>query len=286
MPRTVPGHHGHRLFPPRARALAFPLLLLPVLALPPAPAAAQDTDHEWCRERPRDHDHCEVRELTVQTRGGALAVNARPNGSIRVEGWDGSDVRVVARVTTKARSYEDARSLAGEIQVEAEPGRIRTEGPRVSRTGWRDREGWSVSYRILVPTGTDLDLESTNGSIGVAGVSGGVTARTTNGSVRLADVSGSVQARSTNGSVQASFQEGFRLRNATELRTTNGSVTVSFPSDLSARLEASTTNGSIHTDFPITVQGRIGRRVSAILGDGGPDLILRTTNGSIRLQGG
>ena len=156
----------------------------------------------------------------------------------------------------------------------------------MSRMGWGDRESWSVSYRILVPTGTNLDLESLNGSIRVAGVNGGVSAQTTNGSVRLTDVDGGIRARSTNGAIQASFRDGFRLQHDTELRTTNGSVTVEFPSSLSARLEASTTNGSIHTDIPLTVQGRIGRRISAVLGEGGPDLVLRTTNGSVRLRGG
>lgn len=285
MTRILPSANRRRSALPSAAALALPLLLLPLFALP-ADAAAQDTGHEWCREGSRDHDHCEVREFTLQARGGALSVNARPNGSIQVEGWDGSEVRVVARVTTRARTGEDARSLAREVDVQTEPGRIRTEGPRMSRMGWGDRESWSVSYRVLVPTGTNLDLESLNGSIRVAGVNGGVSAQTTNGSVRLTDVDGGIRARSTNGAIQASFRDGFRLQHDTELRTTNGSVTVQFPSSLSARLEASTTNGSIHTDIPLTVQGRIGRRISAVLGDGGPDLVLRTTNGSVRLRGG
>jgi len=180
MPDTKPGRGGPRSFWSHGATLALPLLFLPLVVLPPAPAVAQDTNHEWCRERPRDYEHCEVREFSLQTRDGALAVNARPNGGIEVAEWNGSEVRVLARAITRARTDEDARSLAREIEVEAGPGRIATDGPRSSRTssGWGDREGWSVSYRIQVPMGTDLDLEALNGGIRVEGVAGAVTART------------------------------------------------------------------------------------------------------------
>jgi len=270
--------------PPSVAAIA--LMLLFAGAFAPAPGEAQQRGEDWCETRGRDHGHCEVREFTLQPGDGSLTVLARPNGGITVEGWDGAEVRVAARVTARAGSRSAAVRLAEEVTIEAEPGRIRSDGPRIrGRGSWQD-ESWEVSYRILVPTGTELDLETLNGSIRVSGVNGSVSARTTNGGVRLADVDGPVRVRSTNGSVEAGFRDGSTLRYPSDFRTTNGSVTVSLPAGLSAQLEASTTNGSIHTDFPVTVRGRIGRSLSAVLGDGGPELRLRTTNGSIRLRQG
>jgi DUF4097 and DUF4098 domain-containing protein YvlB len=68
------------------------------------------------------------------------------------------------------------------------------------------------------------------------------------------------------------------------VRTTNGSVQLALPERISARLELSTTNGGITTDIPITVQGRVNRRqVSAVLGSGGPEINIGTTNGAIRI---
>jgi hypothetical protein len=243
-----------------------------------APGAAPAQDRDWCRDA-RDDDFCEVREFTIQTRDGRLEVDAGPNGGIRVEGWSGSDVRVEARVTSRARGTGAAEELARDVEIRAEPGRLFSDGPRT-----RGRESWSVSFRIQVPVGTDLDLRTTNGGIRVADVRGAVEARTTNGPIRLADVDGHVRLRSTNGPVEASFSRSAALGRDAELRTTNGPVTLVLPESASARVEASTTNGSITTDFPLTIQGRIGRSISGTIGDGGPEIRIRTTNGPVRLR--
>lgn len=141
-----------------------------------------------------------------------------------------------------------------------------------------------MSYRIWVPVNTSLDLETTNGGVDLAGVAGAVEARTTNGGIDLWDLDGAVQARTTNGGVDASFSRDAPLQHDVDLQTTNGSVTLALPEGISARLEVSTTNGSIHTEFPITVQGRIDRSLSATLGEGGPEIRARTTNGGIRIR--
>jgi hypothetical protein len=268
----------------RRDAIAVPAVL-GFLALGAGGAAAQDWSRDWCGEDDRGGgQHCEVREYAAQAPDGRLTVSARPNGGIQVEGWNGSEIRVRARILTRAEDSSAAARLAEEVHVRLAPGRIETDGPRSQRGRFGDERAWSVSYRILVPRGTDLDLEALNGAIRVAGVEGGVSARTTNGAIRLSDVDGDVRVRTTNGSIRAEFSDGFRLAHAGELRTTNGSVELSLPRDFSARLEASTTNGGITTDFPVTVQGRIGRRMSVVLGEGGPELRVATTNGGIRLR--
>ena len=42
-------------------------------------------------------------------------------------------------------------------------------------------------------------------------------------------------------------------------------------------------NGRIDLDFPVTVQGRIGRSLRTVLGDGGPRIRATTTNGAVRV---
>ncbi len=253
-------------------AVGGPLLVTPV------PAHAQGSG-DWCRDS-GDHDHCEVREFTLGLRDGGLEVSARPNGGIQVEGWDGSEVRVEARVTTRARNDRAAQDLAREVGVRTEPGRVLSEGPRSV-----GRESWQVSYRIMVPRGARLELESTNGGIRVSGVRGAVEARTTNGGIRLDDVEGAIRARSTNGGVQVAYASGRSSVERVDLQTTNGPITLSIPQGASARVEASTRNGGISTDFPLTVQGRLGRSLSGTLGSGdGPEIRMQTTNGPIRLR--
>jgi len=249
-----------------------------------APALfGQDRNDRWLREcedgSSRYERHCELREYTVNPRSGALRVDAGPNGSIRVTAGQGAGIRVIARVQAQARSVGEAREIALEVEVVRADGDIRSSGPRLSGRG----RSWSVSYDITAPANTSLRLYSTNGGLTVEGIGGELDLRTTNGGIRLGSVSGPVDAEATNGGVSATL-EGRTAANPIELQTTNGGIQLTVPEGFSAQLEASTTNGGIDVDFPITVRGRIGRTISSRLGDGGPLVRLRTTNGSISIR--
>lgn len=266
------GHAAFRIFrrTPSTAAAAIVFLL-------PATAAAQ-TAEDWCRDVERNR-YCEVRQLNAPMRAGELVIDVGPNGSIQVEGYSGSDVRVTARVVGRARNERVAREITQKVEVRLAAGELRASGPRTS-----GREGWSVSVRVQVPTATAINARTTNGSITVNATNGAVRAHTTNGSIRLSDVAGRVDARSTNGTIRVALAGGAHSLEGVQLRTTNGSVHLALPDQASARLVLSTTNGSINTDLPITVQGRVSRRqLTGTLGDGGPEIRATTTNGAIRL---
>ena len=83
------------------------------------------------------------------------------------------------------------------------------------------------------------------------------------------------------------FQYGFTFdENQAEDDTAieKGGVTLLVPANYSARLETGTVNGGIDIDFPVTVQGRVGRRLSTTLGEGGPTVRAVTTNGGVRVR--
>jgi hypothetical protein len=249
-------------------------------ALAPGAVTGQTGTQDWCNDVRSDRDqYCEIRELTLSPRDGRLAVDVGPNGSITVEGYSGSEVRVTARVVTRSRSAADAESMARDVEIMRNPGELRASGPRT-----RNRESWSVSVRMQVPTGTELDMRTTNGAIRVSGTHAPVSARTTNGSIRVDDVVSSIQAQSTNGTIRAAVSGRAGSLDAMSLRTTNGSIHLALPENASARIAASTTNGGINSDLPIRVQGNISRRsLNGILGEGGPEIKLSTTNGGIRI---
>jgi hypothetical protein len=220
---------------------------------------------------------CEVRGLTLPA-GGTLSIDARQNGSIRVTGENRRDVEVRAIVHAWGRDEADAEALARAVNVRTD-GVVRAEGP--SRGG---RYGWSVSYRVLVPRETDLNLETVNGSIAIADVRGSIVLETTNGHLTLDRVGGNVQGRTTNGGVDAELAGRAWEGEGLALETTNGGVRLRIPEDYSARIEARTVHGGIDVDFPITVQGRIGRELATTLGRGGPLIRAETTNGGVRIS--
>jgi hypothetical protein len=249
-----------------------------LLAFVPAALHAQAAT-DWCGNISRNQ-HCEIRQLNSAMTGSELVIDIGANGSVQVDGYDGRDVRVTARVVTRGGSASQARELAQEVDVRLATGTLRASGPRSL-----GQTGWSVSVRVQVPRGVAIDAKTTNGGVTIAGTHAPVVVHTTNGSVRLTDAVGSIDVRSTNGTIRAAFAPGGAIAEDMQLRTTNGSIHLTLPENASARLQFSTTNGSINTQLPIQVQGRIDRRrMTGVLGNGGFEIRASTTNGSIHLN--
>jgi hypothetical protein len=240
---------------------------------------SDDPCRELDRQRDDDYRHCEVRETRLPA--GPLAVDAGPNGGIRVEGWDGNDVLVRAVVQAWARDEAEARRMAGQVEVRTGSNRVEATGPSAG-----DREGWSVSYRISVPRLTDLDLDARNGGITVAGVTGSITFDTRNGGVRLSDLAGHVTGRTRNGGVNVVLGGSGWEGEGLDVETSNGGVTLAIPSAYNARLETRTVNGGFRFDYPLTVTGELSPRrgISTTLGSGGPLVKVQTRNGGLRIQ--
>jgi hypothetical protein len=222
---------------------------------------------------------CEVRELTVPA-GGVLTVDAGANGSVGVTGEERRDVQVRALVQAWGRDEAEAERIASAVNIRSD-GTLRAEGPEHA-----GRAGWSVGFEILAPREIDLDIETRNGSIAVDDVRGNLALEARNGSLKLDAVAGDVRGRTTNGSVDVELTGDTWQGAGLDLQTTNGGVRLRIPENYSARLETGTVNGNIDIDFPVTVQGRLGREFSTMLGQGGPLVRAETTNGQVRITRG
>jgi hypothetical protein len=243
----------------------------------------QSFDQDPCHDAGWDDDHyraCEVREESLPA--GPLTVEAGRNGGIRIEGWERNEIRIRAVVTASARSEADAKQLASEVQVQAGGGKVSSVGPPTSR----DRQWWSVSFRINVPRRNDLDLHANNGGVSITGVSGTIRFQTTNGGVRLAELGGDVRGGTRNGGLNVTLS-GSRWDGAgLDVETSNGGVNLWIPEGYNADLTTRTVNGGFRTDFPMTIQGELSPRhgISTTLGAGGPPVRVRTTNGGLRIN--
>jgi hypothetical protein len=248
------------------------------------PAAAQRNSggDDWCGNENSGDDRrsfCEVREYTVPAAGATITVDAAPNGGISVDGESRGDILVRARVVGTASTEEEARAIAGRVQIVATADRVTADGPR----NLGRREGWHVSYRLDVPTQTPLSLRTTNGGITIDNVNSRVEFKTVNGGVKLSRMGGDVQGRTTNGGVNVDLEGATWQGAGLDVQTSNGGVHLAIPANYSAHLETGTVNGSLKIDFPVTVQGTIGRSFSTDLGSGGPTLRVSTSNGGVRI---
>jgi len=272
---------------PAAVAAVF---LLPLLA-PPAEAQRRDRDRDrrtWA-ERCEDGDwgddrarHCETRALGI--RGAALAgrslrVDGGGNGGVEIEGWDRDSVDVRANIGVTASTEEEAREIARAVTVEIKDGAITADGPASRR-----RASWWVSFEIRVPRATNLEVETSNGPLGVAGVRGRMDLRTSNGPLTLHDVSGDVRGRTSNGPLHVTLSGTRWEGEGLDASTSNGPATLIVPDGYAAHLVTGTVNGPIHVDFPVTVQGRIDRRIETDIGGGGKTIRVMTTNGPLEVR--
>ena len=265
-----------------------PRTLLAAALLLSSAAAAQESTDNWlqrCRENgngrwgSRNEVHCEERETRLAARP-RLAVDGGDNGGVTVKGWSEGGILVRARVQAHARTAADARALAQQVRVETEGGEVRATGPER-----REGRSWSVSYEVFVPRRMALDLETTNGGIGVERVSGQMHLQARNGPISLRGVGGDVRARTANGPMSVVLEGDRWAGEGLDAETRNGPITLGVPSGYSAQLETGTVNGPMNFGIPVTVQGRISRRIQTQLGRGGAPIRVVTTNGPVTVRG-
>jgi hypothetical protein len=232
--------------------------------------------------------------------GGAFRLE-NVNGAVRVaEGAEGR-VRVVAEKEARAVDGETARRLLDEVKVESEatPGEVRvwTVLPRNRVSGLLPRGiSLTVSYRVEVPRGTSVEVQTVNGAVDVRVPRATVRCETTNGGVEVhgaalleaASVNGSIvfdaedvgEVTTTNGSVEgrirATAPRGGRVE------TVNGGVTLSLDPRARLRVEAENVNGGIRCELPGLQPSKHALRGD--LNGGGRTLVVETVNGALALK--
>jgi hypothetical protein len=248
-----------------------------------------EAQRDWvagCRDQADDDRarFCEERAMGWRARAGeTLGVDAGPNGGVEVIGWDRDSVDVLIRIGATARTEAAAQAMAREIAVVRIDGSLRADGPATGR-----RESWWVSYVIRTPRRMDLDLESVNGPVEVADVSGRIALTVVNGPLSLDNVGGDVRARAQNGPLSVVLT-GTRWEGAgLDAETVNGPLMLEVPDGYNARLVTGTRNGPMDLGFPLTVQGSIGagsrRHLETTLGSGGVTIRAVTTNGPATIR--
>ena len=247
-------------------------------------AVAQDgwtvsQSDDWCDNsrgwRNKAQSYCEVRTTTIDPRG-TIDVDGNMNGGIRVEGWNRNEIELQAKVTVWDRG-EDVS--ADEISIDIDGTTIRSDGPSAS-----NGSGWAVSFRLMVPERSDLELAARNGGISIRGVDGRIRFRTQNGGVKLRKLAGDVQGRTQNGGLSVELDGRTWYGEGLDVETTNGGVSMDIPEDYDAELVTGTVNGNLRIDFPVMVKGEIGKRLTTTLGSGGPTVRATTTNGGVTIE--
>jgi hypothetical protein len=230
-------------------------------------------------------------------------------GSIRVTGYDGRSVEMVANKTIRAQNQDRLAAAKQEVNLDIKdkadtisiyvdyPGRDRSTNS-FSRSRWND-PGYEVAFdfEIRVPRAAAVRLWTINdGDIHLQNTTGDFLVNNVNGRVDVSGVSGSGSAKTINGEVKVKFDNNPRQESS--FASINGDIEVTFQRNLSADLRFKTFNGGVYTDFPTvalatippTPERRNGKFVyksnsfsGVRIGNGGPEMEFDGFNGDVRI---
>jgi hypothetical protein len=234
-------------------------------------------DRDWHNDRAETH--CVIVERNLRPGSGAVRVDAHPNGGVTVVGWDRNEIRLRVKVKATAGSRARAEELVRGVEIRTGGNDIRADGPDTER-----RESWYATFELQVPRTSDLWVRARNGGIDVADVRGDIDLSTQNGGLHLRSLGGNVRGHTTNGGVDVMLDGRRWDGEGLDVRTTNGGVKLTVPRGYSAELETGTVNGGLDIEFPVQVRGRVTRRLTTTLGDGGPPIRVVTTNGGVSVR--
>jgi DUF4097 and DUF4098 domain-containing protein YvlB len=271
-----------------------------------------------------DTDGVRVREeKRFTTKGRPTVQLATFDGAIVIRGWDRDEISVEVekrgRDKAAAEAIEVLADQKGDV-VHVEARKKDLADGKSYQIGW---SGVSRSAKLIVsvPTGSDLivrtgdgsirvdhvhgklELRSGDGSVTGRDLAGDVVAHTEDGAIRLEGVDGKCDAASDDGSIavqgrldglRVSTEDGSvsvraaagsKITRDWNLSTGDGSMVLYLADGLGADLDAEARDGSVKLDSGLVFAGDRSRgSVRGRLGAGGPRLVMRSGDGTIRLR--
>ena len=222
-------------------------------------------------------------ELNAPLGPGSTLALENSVGSINIAGLDVTECNVIATISVKAPTEEEAQELAEQIKIELDRDgntlTVRTEKPRTKK-----RRSISISFDITVPKQTALELESDVSNIQVSNITEKIKAKTDIGKITCKEISGDIDLRADVGTVKVVYSKTAPAACNANITTNVGGIDLTTPPNFSAAVDADTDVGSIRTDLPLTVRGKIGKSLHGTIGSGEGKLYLRTDVGSIRIR--
>jgi DUF4097 and DUF4098 domain-containing protein YvlB len=224
--------------------------------------------------------------------GGKLSIDTHI-GSLKVTSHDQD--RVAIEVNIKGRDEDKF-----EVNFDHSGNDVSVSGDHTDNghTGWHGNH-IKVTYTIKVPHNYNLNLDTNGGSIEISNLAGKIDAHTSGGSISLGhidglvdvntsggsidvdEVTGTINARTSGGSINASISK--QPTGDSKLSTSGGSITVYLAKDIAVDLNAHTNGGRVSSDF--TVDGRIKKKsIRGSINGGGPDLVLKTSGGNVKIR--
>ena len=233
-----------------------------------------------------------VKQLACTTMNGNIAVQAGPSAAAACQ------IKVKRR--GGGEDATDAAAALAAIRV------VHASADGQLTLGWEwsvpKQHSWaaSVSFAMVMPKDRAVQLETSNGTISIAGVEAQLGAHTSNGSIKIEECLGDWDVATSNGEIEATgtpSNVNLKTSNGSimaklatkgpvngKLKTSNGRVDLSLAAQASTRVKAETSNGSITSEGDWKVHDKGKTHLDASRQGGTGTLLVDTSNGSIRIE--
>lgn len=235
-------------------------------------------------------------------------------GSVTVEGYDGSEIQITARQQIDgtdeevARAREELEFVVDEdgdkvyvyldapfIDVEKEKSRLHY---RIE--DWDDDYEFSYDITIRVPENAKIYASTiNNGVVSIRNTTSSITASNVNGKIELTNIAGPTEANTVNGDIDIVYAQS--PAQDSEYHTVNGTIDVKYPADLSADIRFKSMNGELYTDFDnikrlnaqintnknssgSAVRYKVDKFSPIRIGNGGPTFNFEVLNGDVYIR--
>jgi len=224
----------------------------------------------------------------------ALVKVSTVNGSIQVKAHSGKDVVVElddSGPRTRPAPNGMKQILTGSgVNIEEENNVVTIKSPH-----------GNGSYVVFVPEMSAVHMKSVNArELRIEGVEGEINAETVNGSIVIVDAAGPVVAHSLNGRLTANLKQVPAGR-PMSFSTLNGRIDLTLPAAAQADLKINNQRGETYSDFDLAISSSVNRTesnrengpkyrlnmeriVTGQLNGGGPEISIRSQNGSIYIR--
>lgn len=244
-------------------------------------------------------------ELEFTQSGNDVSVTARYHRDSKLFNWERSRLRLRFVISVPKKYNVDLNTSGGSISVSDLTGKAlsktsggsltfgRIEGPVNGKTsgGSISLQGCTGNADVRTSGGSirigevdgQVQAMTSGGSINIEKAKGSVVAETSGGGIHVDEVMGDIDASTSGGSVSATISK--QPAGPCRLKTSGGTITVELAADIKVDVDAATSGGRVTTQFPVTVEGELSKtRLNATINGGGPELLLRTSGGSININ--
>ncbi|MCK5023565.1 MAG: hypothetical protein KAS04_05305 [Candidatus Aenigmarchaeota archaeon] len=241
--------------------------------------------------------------LTSQVSSGSTLSVETDFGSITVKGADTAECKVVADITARAPTQEEAEQILQQVKVSIVSKNndisLNVEKPKLG-----NNRSVGVSFDITVPENMNLNCDTSFGTIEIEDIIGTINADTSFASIICLNVegllhldtsygtidcvnitSGSIEAESSFGSINIECSSSTPPDIKADIETSYGDILFETAPGFAGSVTAETSFGNITTDIPLVVQGQVRKdELTGLVGQGSGHLDLRTDFGSIKIE--